>query len=66
MNSPGLGLYVQVPVTLIEFLNFIDPDIQSKNINDKFLKDQKDFWNKWYQYREKRLKNILEKAVKKP
>lgn len=43
----------------------IENYMKTTNINNKFLVDQKDFWNKWYQYREKRLQNILKKDADK-
>ena len=43
----------------------IENYMKTTNINNKFLEDQKDFWDKWYQYREKRLQNILKKEADK-
>jgi len=45
--------------------NKIEKYMKNTNINTKFLEDQKDFWAKWYQYNEKRLKNINKKTSDK-
>ena len=43
--------------------NIIDKYIETTDIKEKYQKDKDHFWDKWYEYREKRLNNTTENVL---